>query len=137
MSKQTKRPKTRAEMREYIISKLYQMDMDSEYAVRYSNHKFINHALTTITNRLLDIDATIEQHMQNWRLNRLSFVDRAILRLGTYELLHTDTPTEIVIDEMLNLTHKFSDEGDKRHVAFNNRVLENLATVIRGGTLHE
>ena len=119
--------KTRSQMREHIIVRLYQMDINDDFTVRKTPYDFVNEALKTISSHLQVLDALLEASLFNWKLKRLSFVDRAILRLAAYEMKFTDTPVEIIIDESLNLTHKFSDEGDKKHVSFNNRVLENLA----------
>ena len=118
-------------MREHIIAKLYQMDIDSSYEPKNIPKGFVHDAITTIVTNFESVNDTLETHLIQWKLKRLSYVDRAILRLGVYELAHTSTPTEVIIDELLNLTHKFSDEGDKKHVAFNNRVLENLAKSLR------
>ncbi len=123
--------KTRSQLREHIIVKLYQMDISDNFNFKQTPHTFVNEALSTIVENLEAFDNLIEDNLFNWRLKRLSYVDRAILRLAVFELKHSETPTEIIIDESLNLTHKFSDEGDKKHVSFNNRVLENLATSLR------
>ncbi len=127
MEKEPKRKRTRSQQREYIISKLYQMDLTGNYEFKPTNSAFVNETLNGVIANLDSIDALLEDCLSNWHLNRLSYVDRAILRLAAYEMGYTKTAYEIVIDEALNLTHKFSDEGDKKHVAFNNRVLETLA----------
>jgi len=58
------------------------------------------------------IDALIDRQAVNWRLERLSNVDRGILRLGVYELLNEkDTPAAVVIDEAIELAKRFSGEG--------------------------
>ena len=54
------------------------------------------------------IDPLITQHATNWRLERMAVVDRVILRLGVYELLTTDTPPAVVIDEAVELARTFS-----------------------------
>ncbi len=70
----------------------------------------------TIT-RVAALDAVIERHAQNWRLSRMAVIDRLILRLGTYELLHEpDTPAGVVIDEALELARTFSEEDAVRFV---------------------
>jgi len=63
------------------------------------------------------IDALIDHQAVNWRLERLSNVDRGILRLGVYELLNeTDTPPAVVIDEAIELGKRFSGEGSGQFV---------------------
>jgi len=56
------------------------------------------------------LDELISKHSANWRLERLSVIDRAILRLGLHELRATDTPPKVVINEAVDLAKKFSSE---------------------------
>lgn len=67
--------------------------------------------------RLAELDAVIERRAQNWRLSRMAVIDRLILRLATFELLHDpDTPPGVVIDEALELARTFSEEDAVRFV---------------------
>ncbi len=57
------------------------------------------------------IDPLISRQAENWRLDRMGCVDRAILRLGVYELLaQPDTPAAVVIDEAIELAKRYSGE---------------------------
>lgn len=68
------------------------------------------------------IDPLIADHATNWRIERMAAVDRAILRLGVYELIATpDTPPAVVIDEAVELARTFSAD---QAVAFVNGVLD-------------
>ena len=67
------------------------------------------------------IDPLITQHATNWRIERMAVVDRVILRLGVYELLVTDTPPAVVIDEAVELARTFSAD---QAVPFVNGVLD-------------
>jgi len=57
-----------------------------------------------------DLDEIIAKHASNWRPERISAIDRAILRLAMHELRTTDTPAKIVINEAVELAKKFSSE---------------------------
>ena len=70
------------------------------------------------------IDARIALHAQNWRLERMAAVDRNLLRLAVHELLHTDTPAQVVINEAVELARDF---GGERSPAFVNGVLDAVA----------
>ncbi len=63
-----------------------------------------------------------------WPLDRIESVTRAILRAALYELLETKTPTAVIIDEYLNITHDFFDD---KEVSFVNGVLNTLAQKVR------
>jgi N utilization substance protein B len=55
------------------------------------------------------IDPLLRRHTEHWKLERMAAVDRNLLRLATYELLHEpDTPPAVVINEALELARRFS-----------------------------
>jgi len=56
------------------------------------------------------IDELIVKQAENWRLERLAVIDRAILRLAIYELRKTDTPPKVILNEAVDLAKKFSSE---------------------------
>ncbi len=66
-------------------------------------------------------DATLERLAPQWPPRRQPGVDRAILRLATWELTHTDTPPKVAIDEAIELAKKYSTEQSP---AFINGVLD-------------
>ena len=70
------------------------------------------------------LDATYAPAAEHWRLDRLAVVDRNILRLGVYELLHQRVPPKVAIDEALWLAHRF---GGRQSPAFVNGVLDQVA----------
>jgi N utilization substance protein B len=57
-----------------------------------------------------ELDALIVQHAQNWRLERMAIIDRAVLRLAIYELRIGETPPKVVLNEAVDLAKKFSSE---------------------------
>ena len=69
----------------------------------------------------LDRDLSIQT--ANWRLERLAAVDRNILRLAAFELLHLETPPAVVIDEAIELAKRF---GAGESARFVNGVLDGL-----------
>jgi N utilization substance protein B len=74
-------------------------------------------------------DALIRSAAKNWKLERLLSVDRALLRLGAFELgQRPETPTEVVLDECIELA---KDYGSDESAAFVNGVLDTLARQLR------
>jgi N utilization substance protein B len=71
-----------------------------------------------------DLDARIGTHSANWRVERMAAVDRNVLRLASWELVCTDTPETIVIDEAIELARDF---GSERSPSFVNGVLDAIA----------
>jgi N utilization substance protein B len=78
----------------------------------------------------LDVtDALIRGAAKNWKLDRLLSVDRALLRLGAFELAERPgTPTEVILDECIELA---KDYGSDESSAFVNGVLDTLARQLR------
>ena len=70
------------------------------------------------------VDETIDAVSTNWRLDRMAKVDRNVLRLAVYELLRTDVPVKVVINEAIELGKKFGSESSG---AFVNGVLDRIA----------
>lgn len=70
------------------------------------------------------LDKVIRQSSRNWRLERMSVVDRSILRLGAYEILFMDeTPPKVSIDEAIELGKKYGAEDSG---SFINGILDNI-----------
>jgi N utilization substance protein B len=82
---------------------------------------FARNLLEGVTNELPAIDDLISRHAANWRMERMPAVDRNVLRLAVYEMMRTDTPSAIVIDEALELARRFAGEES---VQFVNGVLD-------------
>lgn len=66
---------------------------------------------------LAEIDELIRTHAENWRLERMPPIDRNILRLALYEMLHEDNvPKVVIVDEAIELAKKFGSENSGRFV---------------------
>jgi len=124
------KPLNRREQRMRIIEILYQYDMGM--TPETEGETYVDEMVQFVLKDQESIDAVIESVLENYTLKRISTVDRAILRLATYELTDTQVPAEIVIDEALRLTHIYTDLGDHKAVSFNNKVLDKLYKKIRG-----
>ncbi len=70
------------------------------------------------------IDETLAQVVDNFSPERIDPVDRAILRMATYEILHADTPPKVAINEAIELAKRFGTTDSKRFV---NGVLDRIA----------
>ncbi len=70
------------------------------------------------------LDALIATACEHWRLERLSRVDRNVLRLATYELRRAQVPTSVVIDEAIEIARRF---GSEESAQFVNGILDAVA----------
>jgi N utilization substance protein B len=85
---------------------------------------FAKELVTGVTQHLAELDAAITRHARNWRLERMAAVDRNVLRLGAWEMLHGGAPPEVAIDEAVELARRF---GGERSPAFVNGILDAIA----------
>jgi N utilization substance protein B len=70
------------------------------------------------------LDEAISRRARNWRVSRMAAVDRNILRLGAFELMHSDTPPAVVLNEAVELAHRFGSDASP---AFVNGILDAVA----------
>lgn len=76
-----------------------------------------------------ELDARIEEVAKNWSLRRMAPTDRNALRIGVYELTHSDTPPRVAIDEAIELAKKF---GNAHSPQFVNGILDRMIPGGRG-----
>ena len=75
-----------------------------------------------------EIDALLEQHSLNWRVDRMQRIDRNVLRIGVYELLHLPgVPRKVTINEAVELGKTFGNEDSS---AFINGLLDRIAIAV-------
>lgn len=99
-------------------------ELAGEMRVSPSNRLVAEVLIRIVGRELPQIDRLIQQHLSNWRLDRLSALDRNILRLGAAELLHVDdVPGRTTVNEMVQLAEKYGTPESPRFV---NGVLDAL-----------
>ena len=112
---------TRHEHRYKAMTILYQAFLYDQNNISYDikdiineqleeNNKFITSLVTGVIKERKKIDELANRYLENWDISRLGFTDQAILRIGIYEILDTDTPDITCIDEAVELSKKYSDE---------------------------
>ena len=72
--------------------------------------EFLKELVSGVLDNINDIDNRVEKYLENWSLERLGLTDQAIIRIGVYELIYTDTPDLVCINEAIELSKKYSDE---------------------------
>lgn len=118
-----------------VVQILYQDDVnpehnpawDEEWMKRRLRHPelvaFAKSLLAGVRLYQREIDDRLSAVAENWSLSRMAITDRNILRLGAYELLYTDTPPRVVIDEAVELAKLF---GSQQSGPFVNGILDRL-----------
>ena len=128
---------TRRKSRELVLQMLFQADMGKQGAedvrrtfwnergsVGPDVQSFAEDLFQVANDRSSDIDALIERHAEHWRMERMSAVDRNILRAAVAELFaFPATPRAIVINEALEIARKFSSPESGQFI---NGVLDSI-----------
>ena len=113
--------KNRSELREIIMKVIYQVYIFETTNLPYDYHDFIKEQLEVDNDFVLDtvegiiknqkeITKLANQYLDGWKMSRLNKVDQAIISLGIYELVYTDIPSIVAINEAVELSKKYSDE---------------------------
>lgn len=130
---------SRRKAREVAVQILYQIDLSGEDPARAvelylenlgeqvnDDLEFARQLVSGCYAHLAEIDAKIREASRHWRLERMARVDRNILRLGTFELLHlAEVPRKVTLNESVELAKRF---GDENSAAFVNGVLDRLGS---------
>jgi transcription antitermination protein NusB len=78
-----------------------------------------------VAGELAETDARVRAASKNWRIERMTRVDRAVLRLGAYELVHRhEVPRAVILDEAVEIAKRY---GTEESGAFVNGVLDRVA----------
>jgi N utilization substance protein B len=127
----------RTKARERAVQALYQIDVAAEgidvaLAAFWRSFEPVEREVRDLAEAMVrgvaehrrQVDEAIEEASSNWRLDRMARVDRNVLRLAVYELVGTDVPVKVAINEAIELGKKFGSESSG---AFVNGVLDQVA----------
>ena len=103
------------------LASYYETLYSEEHEEQPETDEFMESLVRGTTERLAEIDGIIQKHSEHWRLERMPAVDRNIIRMAVYELLDKKLAAAVVIDEALELAHRFSGEESAK---FLNGVLD-------------
>lgn len=128
--------KKRTRARELALQFLYQVDLVGTDAKSEADgflreeerdaesRKFALRLIRGTLEHREEIDAIVQQVAQNWEISRMAVVDRNVLRLATFELLHCDDiPPKVAINEAIEIGKRFSTQNSG---AFINGILDKI-----------
>jgi len=107
------------------IIELYLSQLISSTTMEVLDRPYLEKILFGISQELSTLDSLIEKHSDNWKINRMTKVDRNILRLAAYELLFLDKeiPSAVSMDEAIELAKRYGSEDSQ---SFINGILDSL-----------
>ncbi len=126
----------RSQARQVVVQLLYQDDLNPQVETtavanflrkslnrKASAMEFALSLLDGVRQHRAELDQVLAAKAEHWSLERMGVVDRNILRLGAYEILYTDTPGRVAINEAVELAKLF---GAQPSAAFVNGVLDRV-----------
>jgi N utilization substance protein B len=113
---------TRRRAREKAVILLYQMDLlgkkpeeivENDQLVGKKFDEFSLKLINGVTDNLKEIDKIISSTVQNWSLDRIAVIDRNILRVAIYEMIHEDDiPLKVSVDEAIEIAKNLGQKPD-------------------------
>ena len=125
----------RHKARQYALQMLFQWEIGRQEPLRIEDgfwriaraekttRAFANDLFEGVVKNAAELDSIVSTHTENWRLDRIALIDRAILRLGVHELRSGKTPRKVVVNEAVELAKTFSSEDA---AGFVNGVLDSV-----------
>ncbi len=119
----------RSRAREVVLQVLYQDDLNPEHSMTFTDEflrgrlrgfpqlvDFANDLLAGVRRHRLQLDEILTRRAENWSLTRMAATDRNVMRLGAYEILYSETPNRVAINEALELAKRFGGENSTQFV---------------------
>ena len=119
---------TRFQVRESIVGLLYASDIGNDGIVKFADELFEERKIRNnqlvfakelysgIKANLENVDEVINNYLKEWNLSEIGNIERAILRLGTYEMLHSDLDDAVVINEAIELAKKLCNDTSPKFI---------------------
>ena len=132
---------SRRRAREYALQILFQIDLTAselnqklkddfwEGSREDDNVKEFTEAIVRgTTENIAPLDDVIRKAAENWQLERMAVIDKSILRIAAYELIHMpDIPSSVTINEAIEISKKYSTEES---ASFINGILDRILRTI-------
>ncbi len=119
--------KTRSELRVMIMTILYQINVYKKNQMEYDvedvikevakvDNEFVKDTVYGVITYQNELDDLANKHLDGWKIDRLGNTDKAILEMGLYELLYTNTPSVVSINEAIELAKVYSDDSVRKMI---------------------
>ncbi len=126
---------TRHQARQSIIGLLYALDVGNEgisnfadeiledSKIRNKQKEFALKLYDGVVQNKDKIDETVNRHLKEWEIDKIGNIERAILRLGTYELIYSPLDDAVVINEAIELAKTLASDTSPKFI---NGVLDSI-----------
>ena len=118
---------TRSELRKNIMTILYQINVYTSNKIEYNvdniikevnpiDNEFVKDMVYGVVTKKEELDEIANKYLNKWTIDRLGNTDQSILRMGIYELIYTNTPDIVAINEAIELAKLYSDDDVKNMI---------------------
>lgn len=119
---------TRHQVRETIVGFLYAKDIGNDDIVKFQDEIFEDKKIRNnqkdfaiklhsgIIEKIDDVDKAINIHLKEWELDKIGAIERAILRLGAYEILYSNIDSAVAINEAIELAKELGNESSPKFI---------------------
>lgn len=126
---------TRHQARSAVVGLLYAYDVGNdtindffddileEQKIRNKQRDFSRELFAGVISNLSTIDAELSKHLDSWDMNSIGKIEKAIMRLGAYEIIIVQTDKAIIINEAVELAKELADDKSPQFI---NGVLDSL-----------
>jgi len=119
--------KNRSELRKLCMTILYQIDVYDKNNISYNinevisevsevDNEFVKEIVYGVITHKDELDEIANKYLDGWTIDRLGNTDGAILRIGIFELLYTETPEIVAINEAVELAKDYSDDNVRKMI---------------------
>lgn len=126
--------KNRSELREVIMKVIYQVLIYDNTNLSYDvkdlikeqldvENDYVDVMVAGILEKKEELYQLANKYLVDWKMERLNKVDQVIICIGIYELIHTETPAIVAINEAVELSKKYSEDAVTKMI---NGVLDNI-----------
>lgn len=124
----------RSELRQKIMTILYQVNVYDKNKIEYDisevikenvdiENEFVKEVVFGVNTYKKEIDELANKYLNEWTVDRLGHTDQAIIRIAIYELMYTETPDIVAINEAIELAKNYSDDDVRKMI---NGVLDKI-----------
>ncbi len=124
----------RSELRKKIMTILYQINVYKSNKMEYNvddilkevleiDNEFVKEVVYGVITYQNDINTLANKYLDGWTIDRLGNTDKAILQMAIYELMYTETPDIVCINEAIELAKTYSDDDVRKMI---NAVLDKV-----------
>ena len=125
---------SRSELRKKIMTILYQINVYKSNKMQYNvddilkevleiDNEFVKEVVYGVITYQNDINTLANKYLDGWTIDRLGNTDKAILQMAIYELMYTETPDIVCINEAIELAKTYSDDDVRKMI---NAVLDKV-----------